>query len=174
MEDNKNFCCSSDCHCGENCQCTEENKCCPECTCYVRKNKELVRKFYELIAARRYDEAATLCSDDFVYYPEVHTKLEGVQAFIDLERSNMDPFGDFKMKVLFLAADGCRVAVYLTFEGTLQGDSWHGVPVSKKEVFMDFMTWLTFNEEGKIIEKRAKYDRYDIFRQLGVVNLPLK
>ena len=86
MEDNKNCCCSSDCHCGENCQCTEENKCCPECTCYVRKNKELVRKFYELIAARRYDEAATLCSDDFVYYPEVHTKLEGVQAFIDLEQ----------------------------------------------------------------------------------------
>ena len=114
MNENKNCCCSSGCHCGDNCQCTEDNKCCPECTCYVRKNKELVRKFYELIAARRYDEAAELCSEDFVYYPEVHTKLKGVQAFIDLERSNMDPFGDFKMTNQFMLADEDRVAVYLT------------------------------------------------------------
>ncbi len=137
-------------------------------------NRETAKRFYERIAARQYDRLFELCDENFVYYPQIHTRLNGLQAFIDHERANMDPFGDFKMKVLFLAADGCRVAVYLTFEGTLQGDSWHGVPVSKKEVFMDFMTWLTFNEEGKIIEKRAKYDRYDIFRQLGVVNLPLK
>ena len=163
MSENKNCCCSSDCHCGENCQCTEENKCCPECTCY----------FYELIAARRYDEAATLCSDDFVYYPEVHTKLEGVQAFIDLERSNMDPFGDFKMTNQFMLADEDRVAVYLTFEGELQQDNWHGVPVKSKKLYMDFMCMLKV-KNGKIVEKRAKYDRYDIFKQLGVTNLPLK
>ena len=29
-------------------------------------------------------------------------------------------------------------------------------------------------KHGKIVEKRAKYDRYDIFKQLGVTNLPLK
>ena len=173
MNENKNCCCSSSCHCGDNCQCTEDNKCCPECTCYVRKNKELVRKFYELIAARRYDEAAELCSEDFVYYPEVHTKLKGVQAFIDLERSNMDPFGDFKMTNQFMLADEDRVAVYLTFEGTLQQDEWHGVPVKNKDVYMDFMCILKV-KHGKIVEKRAKYDRYDIFKQLGVTNLPLK
>ena len=44
----------------------------------------------------------------------------------------------------------------------------------KKHIMIDFMTWLTFNDAGKIIEKRAKYDRYDIFKQLGVTNLPLK
>ena len=173
MEKNKNCCCSSNYHCGENCQCTEDNKCCPECTCYVQKNKELVRKFYELIASRRYDEAAALCGDDFVYYPEVHTKLQGVQAFIDLERSNMDPFGDFKMTNQFMLADEDRVAVYLTFEGELQQDNWHGVPVKNKKVYMDFMCMLRV-KNGKIIEKRVKYDRYDIFKQLGVTNLPLK
>ena len=45
---------------------------------------------------------------------------------------------------------------------------------SEKHIMIDFMTWLTFNKEGKIIEKRAKYDRYDIFQQLGVTNLPLR
>lgn len=165
--------CSSGCKCGDDCQCTEDNKCCPECTCYVRKNKELVRKFYELIAAKNYDEAAKLCSDDFVYYPEVNTKLKGVQAFIDLERSNMDPFGDFKMINQFMLADEDRVAVYLTFEGDLQQDNWHNVPVNNRHVYMDFMCMLRV-KNGKIVEKRAKYDRYDIFKQLGVTNLPLK
>ena len=101
------------------------------------------------------------------------TKLEGVQAFIDLERSNMDPFGDFKMTNQFMLADEDRVAVYLTFEGTLQQDEWHGVPVKNKDVYMDFMSMLKV-KHGKIVEKRAKYDRYDIFKQLGVTNLPLK
>lgn len=86
----------------------------------------------------------------------------------------MDPFGDFKMEVRFLAADGDRVAVYLVFGGTLQQDTWHGVPAPKKELKIGFMTWLTFDEDGKIIEKRAKYDRYDMYKQLSVELLPLK
>ena len=137
-------------------------------------NKETAKKFYELIAAKKYDKLFEWCDESFVYYPQIHTKLNGLQAFIDHERANMDPFGDFKMEVNFLAADGDRVAVYATFGGTLQGDSWHGVPVNKKELEIGFMTWLTFNKNGKIIEKRAKYDRYDVFKQLGVINLPLK
>ena len=63
------------------------------------KNKEIARKFYELIAARKYDEAAKLCSDDFVYYPQVSTRLNGVDKFIDLEKSNMEPAGDFNGRV---------------------------------------------------------------------------
>lgn len=137
-------------------------------------NKETARKFYERIASKQYDKLFDLCDENFVYYPQIHTKLEGLQAFIDYERANMDPSGDFKMKVERIAADGDFVAVYLTFEGILLGDSWHGVPAPKKHIMMDFMTWLTFNDAGKIIEKRAKYDRYDIFKQLGVTNLPLK
>ena len=137
-------------------------------------NKEIARKFYERIANKQYDRLFELCDENFVYYPQVHTRLEGLQAFIDHERANMDPAGDFKMKVERIAADGDFVAVYLTFEGTLLGNSWHGVPTPKKHIMIDFMTWLTFNKEGKIIEKRAKYDRYDIFKQLGVTNLPLK
>ena len=85
------------------------------------KNKEIARKFYELIAAKKYDEAAKLCSDDFVYYPQVSTRLEGVDKFIKLESENMDPAGDFKMETKFIIAENDRVAVYLTFEGDLIG-----------------------------------------------------
>lgn len=42
-----------------------------------------------------------------------------------------------------------------------------------KHCYMDFMTMLKFRD-GKIIEKRAKYDRVFIYQQLGVENLNLK
>lgn len=71
-----------------------------------------------------------------------------------------------------MIAENDRVAVYLTFEGDLQGDSWLGIPVSKKHLHIDFMCMLKF-KDGKIIEKRAKYNMVDHFRQLGVKNLPL-
>ncbi|WP_303994932.1 ester cyclase [Megamonas hypermegale] len=137
------------------------------------KNKEIARKFYELIAARKYDEAAKLCSDDFVYYPQVSTRLNGVDKFIDLEKSNMEPAGDFKMETKFIISENDRVAVYLTFEGDIKTDTWHGVKVNDKHVYIDFMTMLRF-KDGKIVEKRAKYDRFDILKQLGVKDFNLK
>ena len=137
------------------------------------KNKEVARKFYELIAAKKYDEAAKLCSDDFVYYPQVSTRLEGVDKFIKLESENMDPAGDFKMETKFIIAENDRVAVYLTFEGDLIGDEWRGAKVNNKHIYIDFMTMLRF-KDGKIVEKRAKYDRYDILKQLGIQICELK
>ena len=139
----------------------------------IQQNKITARKFYELIANKEYEEASKLCSDDFVYYPQVDTCLKGVEKFIELESGNMNPFGDFKMRTRFIIADNDRVAVYLTFDGTLIGDEWHGIKVPKKHLYMDFMTMLKFRD-GKIIEKRAKYDRYFIYKQLGVKALELK
>lgn len=138
----------------------------------LEQNKEVARKFYELIGSRKYDEAAGLCHPQFVYIPQVGRELKGAQAFSAIESANMDPFGEFKMKNEFMIAENDRVAVYLTFEGDLQGDSWLGIPVSKKHLHIDFMCMLKF-KDGKIIEKRAKYNMVDHFRQLGVKNLPL-
>lgn len=137
------------------------------------QNKEIAKKFYELIAARKYDEAAKLCSDDFIYYPQVSARLEGVDKFIDLEKSNMEPAGDFNMETKFIIAENDRVAVYLTFEGDLLTDTWHGVKVNNKHLYIDFMTMLRF-KDGKIIEKRAKYDRFDILKQLEAESFDLK
>lgn len=123
--------------------------------------------------AKKYDEAAKLCSDDFVYYPQVSTRLEGVDEFIKLEKGNMDPADDFKMETKFIIAENDRAAVYLTFEGNLIQDNWRSAKVKNKHVYFDFMTMLRF-KDGKIIEKRAKYDRLDFLNQMGVENFDLK
>ena len=137
------------------------------------KNKEVAGKFYEYIANRQYDKAEELCHEDFVYYPQVDKCLHGAAAFVALERSNMDSFGDFDMQTKFLIAENDRVAVYLTFEGDLQTEGWHGVKARQKHMYMDFMTMLRF-KDGKIIEKRAKYDRYYILKQLDAESFDLK
>lgn len=85
----------------------------------------------------------------------------------------MDPAGDFKMETKFIIAENDRVAVYLTFEGDLIGDEWRGAKVNNKHIYIDFMTMLRF-KDGKIVEKRAKYDRYDILKQLGIQICELK
>lgn len=139
----------------------------------VEENKKIAQQFYAAINAKKYDEVEKLCHPDFVYYPQLDVALKGAKAFVDLERSNMDPFGDFKMAVKFLIGEKDRVAVYLTFDGVLQGDTWHGVPIKQKHMQMGFMTWLQF-KDGKIIEKRAKYDRYYIYKQMGVTTLNIK
>lgn len=137
------------------------------------ENKKTARRFYALLNQKRYDEAAELIHPDFVYWPQVDTCLHGGHAFMDIERANMDPCGDYKMRTKFIIAEDDRVAVYLTFDGVLLGDNWHGVPVTNKHMVLDFMCMLRF-KDGKIIEKRAKYDRYFIFKSLGVKTLELK
>ncbi len=139
----------------------------------VEENKKIAQKFYDAIAAKQYDEVEKLCHKDFVYYPQVDIVLSGAKSFVDLERLNMDPFGDFKMEVEFMIGESDRVAVYLIVEGDLQTDKYHGMVVTNKHLRMGFMTWLQF-KDGKIIEKRAKYDRFYIYKQLGIKELSLQ
>lgn len=137
----------------------------------VMHNKAVARKLYALLNLKQYDEAAKLFHPDFVYYPQPDIKLEGVQKFMDMERANMDPCGDYKMRTKFIIAEDDRVAVYLTFEGTLLGENWLGLKANNKHMILDFMCMLRF-KDGKIIEKRSKYDKYYILKKLAVDNLP--
>ena len=56
-----------------------------------------------------------MCSEDLVYYPQVDICPKGVDKFVELEGSNMTPFGNFKMRTIFIIADNDRVVAYLTF-----------------------------------------------------------
>ena len=132
----------------------------------IESNKKLVRSFYEAIEQTKYDVAENLCHKEFVYYPQVNNPLLGAKGFVDIERKNMDPFEGFKMTIEAMVAEEDKVAVYLVFEGPQTGE-FIGVPPTGKTVKFSFMTLLRI-ADGKIIEKRATYDRYDILQQLGV------
>ncbi|WP_050184434.1 ester cyclase [Domibacillus robiginosus] len=132
----------------------------------VENNKKLVRRFYELLQQQNYDAVAELCHQDFVFYPQIDTPLSGVKGFIEAEKKNFDASPDFKMPLKAIMAEGDEVAIYLEFEGT-HTDDLFGVPATGKTIRMSLMMLLRI-ADGKIIEKRAHYDKYDILRQIGV------
>lgn len=134
------------------------------------EKKRLAREWYELLGSARYEEAKAYCSDDFVFYPMITRKLEGVEPFLELEGANMDPCPGFTFEIINLICEGDWVAVHFIFDGTIPEDvsEYLGATVTKRHQYHDVMTWIRFNEEGKICEKRAKYNELFILKQLGV------
>lgn len=139
----------------------------------IETNRKTAEKFYDCIAKQDFAGLKALCTDDFAYFPRVQDEHDNLEDFIRIERDNMIDYGDYTMKLVDTIAEGNRVACYLTFEGTLQKDTYHGLPAKKgSHAFMDFMTILTFRD-GKICEKRAKYNMLDVLRMSGVKHLDL-
>ena len=81
-------------------------------TNHVERNKQLAREWYALIGSARYEEAKAYVSDDFVYYPMMSEKLEGVDAFIERESAHMDPQPGFTFEIINIIGEGDWVAVH--------------------------------------------------------------
>ena len=137
---------------------------------HTERNKRLAREWYELIGSARYEEAKAYVSDDFEFFPMIDTRLEGVDAFIELESSHMDPQPGFHFEILKIIGEGDLVAVHFVFDGWMPEDEdrFLGLKTTKKHSRHDVMTWLQFNEEGKICRKWAKYNMFFVLKQLGV------
>lgn len=133
----------------------------------VEANKELVYRFYEAIQQGNYEALKELCHKDFVFYPQVDTPFHGVGGLIESEKKNFDATPNFKMPLKTMIAEGNQVAAYFIFEGTHTGSDLFGIPATGKNVKFSLMMLLQI-KDGKIIEKRAHFDRYDILNQIGV------
>jgi steroid delta-isomerase-like uncharacterized protein len=131
------------------------------------KNKEVVRHFYEALQQQDFEAAAELCHPDLVFYFQVDTPFKGVEGFIKAEKGSFDALPDIKISVKEIFADGDKVAAYTEFSGTHTGGPFFGVPATGESVKASIMMFLRL-KDGKIIEKRAHYDRYDALKQIGV------
>lgn len=140
----------------------------------LERNKRLAREWYEFIGSAQYEKAKEYCSEDFVFWPMIFdgAKSFDLQGFIDLESSHMDATPGFTFEMLNVIAEGDWVACHWVFRGTFPDDStdFCGIPIEGiggKESNHDVMTWLRFDDRGKIVEKRAKYNFFFVLKQLG-------
>ncbi|MGK9118315.1 ester cyclase [Olivibacter jilunii] len=132
----------------------------------VEKNKELVRRFYELIEMEDYEAVAELCHDDFVFYFQVDSPIKGAAGFVESEKANFDAFKGFTMRIHEMIAEGNKAVAYLIFEGIHTGKELMGIAPSGNFIRFSLLMLLTI-QDGKIIEKRAHFDRADILAQLS-------
>ncbi|MCI4128673.1 ester cyclase [Bacillus haynesii] len=132
----------------------------------VENNKELVRRYFEIIEQEKYEDLKDFCHKDFVFYPQLDTPFPGVEGLIESEKKNFDAFPGFKMPIQAMVAEGDLVAVYFIFEGKHTGIPFAGVPATGKNVKFSLMMLLRI-VNGKIIEHRSHVDVHDILRQLS-------
>ena len=130
----------------------------------LEKNKDLVRKFYEAVDREDYDEASKYLHEDFVFYFQVDSPIHGAEGFVASEKKNFDAFGEFTFKIIDIIAEEDKVAVYMIHEGKHNKNPLMGLEPKGNTIRFSLMMWLTI-KNGKIIEKRAHFDRADIMSQ---------
>ena len=129
-------------------------------------NKDVVRNFYAAISSRRFEEAGSFCSDDFMFYFQVDTPHQGAAGFIASEKKNFDAFRNFTFEVIDLVAEGDKVVAYMIFEGDEQIGPVVGVPSTGRPLRLSLCMYITMRD-GLLVEKRAHFDQLDIAHQFG-------
>lgn len=130
-------------------------------------NRALVTRFYDLLQQQNYDQIAEVCHEDFTFQSQIDTPYHGPAGLIAAEKKNFEAFPDFQFPIKALFVQGDEAATYMTFEGTHTGGEYAGVPATGRRIRISIMQYLRI-KDGKIIEKRAHIDKYDILKQLGV------
>ncbi|PWB14350.1 ester cyclase [Acinetobacter sp. AM] len=127
-------------------------------------NKELVQQFYEHLQNEDYESAAQLCHEDFIFYLQLDTPIHGTDGFIVSEKANFDAFKGFKFTVEKIFAEDNYVAVFMIFDGC-HSEKLMGIEPTGNRVRLSLMMLLQI-KDGKILEKRAHFDKADVLRQL--------
>lgn len=131
----------------------------------VEENKQLVRRFYAAIERGDFDALHDMVHKDFVFYSQIDTPKPGVQGLVDSEKPSFDAFESYIFPIDVLLAEGDKVAAYMRIEAKGYHTDLIGVPPRGQNVRMSLMMLLTI-KDGKIIEKRAHFDREDFRAQV--------
>ena len=143
---------------------------CPATT--AEENKEVATMFLEAIASGDDAAAAELTTDDFTVHRQRGGERQGdAEGFL---RGQQASFPDATMTVELLVADGDTVAAYVSWSGTLQGETLaiagQEVPIPADQRDAEWVGAVFFHMEcGRIAEVRPVIDRLGHLMDLGVI-----
>jgi len=144
---------------------------CPAAT--AEENKEVVNQFLEAVHSGDDAAAADLTAEGIEYYSPRKGEREGdTEGFLRGQRAS---FPDATMTVDLLVAEGETVAAYVSWSGTLEGEtaviSGHDVSIPEGQRDAEWVGAVFFQIEcGKIAEVRPVIDRLGHLRDLGVIS----
>ena len=143
---------------------------CPVMT--AEDNKEVVTRFLEAFSSGDDAAAADLAAEGIEYYAPAKGEREGdAEGFL---RGQQASFPDAAMTVDLLVAEGDTVAAYVSWSGTLQGEtaivSGREVSIPEGQRDAEWVGALFFQLEcGKIAEVWPVVDRLGHLMDLGVI-----
>src|SRR5215211_3718493 len=144
---------------------------CPAAT--AEGNKEVVNQFLEAVHSGDDAAAADLTVEGIEYYAPRKGEREGdPEGFLRGQRAS---FPDATMTVDLLVAEGEAVAAYVSWSGTLQGEtamiSGREVSIPEGQRDAEWVGAVFFQVEcGKIAEVRAVIDRLGHLMDMGVIS----
>jgi steroid delta-isomerase-like uncharacterized protein len=135
----------------------------------AEENKEVVRRLWGVWEQDDYDDLVDeLLASDYVNHspgmPGQPTGPEGVKAVISMFRTGIP---DLRLVISDMVAEGDKVAMRYTIEGTHEGDLF-GVPPTGQRVSIESMT-VERVSDGKIREHWRITDTLDMMQQLGAI-----
>jgi steroid delta-isomerase-like uncharacterized protein len=126
--------------------------------------KEVVRRFYELVNAgspERFDE---VCSPDLQGHAGAGANLADLKSSV---ASFIQPFPDLTAELRHVVQEGELISVWLSYTATHQAD-FAGVPASGRTV--KFAAWdLVRVRDAKIVEITQYCDLFTILSQIGAL-----
>ena len=143
---------------------------CPAMT--AEEDKALVTQFLEALNSGDEAAAADLTAEDIEYYAPSKGEREGdAEGFLRGQRAS---FPDATMTIDLLVVEGETVAAYVSWSGTLQGEtamiSGHEVSIPEDQRRAEWVGAVFFGVEcGKIAEVRPVIDRLGHLMDLGVI-----
>ena len=138
----------------------------------AQKNKEIVKKTFEIVANGDYEGMDAYIASDMVRHCQATPELviESLDAFKEFIRNDRKSIPDQKLNVKMLVAEGDLVAFWCTYTGTHTGQMGP-FPPTGKSAELDF-SGVHRLENGKVVETWVTWDNITILSQLGL--FPLK
>jgi steroid delta-isomerase-like uncharacterized protein len=137
----------------------------------TEENKAIVRRFWGVWEEGNIDLVDELLAPDYVNHtpatPDQPTGPEGVKGVVAMFRSAMP---DLRVIIEDTIAEGDKVAVRYTLEGTHEGELF-GVPPTGKRLSIKSIA-VERVSEGRIRDHWRVTESLDMMQQLGVVPEP--
>jgi steroid delta-isomerase-like uncharacterized protein len=137
----------------------------------AEESKDIVRRFWGVWEEGNIDLVDELLAPDYVNRtpatPDQPTGPEGVKGVVGMFRSGMP---DLKVVIEDMIAEGDKVAVRYTLEGTHEGELF-GVPPTGQHLSIKSIA-IERVSDGKIREHWRITDSLDMMQQLGVIPEP--
>ncbi len=135
----------------------------------VKRNKELMKKFEQMINTADDELAAELVADDAPFYtPASPEPLYGGKGYLSVVHWMRQGFSDVQWKLNDMVADEEKVAAYWTLTGTHDGE-FLGIHPTGNKISVSVMNFYYFNAQGKITNDVAAEGMIGILRGIGAI-----
>jgi steroid delta-isomerase-like uncharacterized protein len=132
------------------------------------KNKEILRRIYQVFENGNYSELDNLISNDIVEHsPDPLVQGTGLPYVKSLFKTYREAIPDLKFRINDIIEEGDKLVAYITLTGTNKGPIM-GKPATNKKIEVDGIDICRVSNE-KVTDHWGIWDNFTMMKQLGFI-----